>query len=213
MPLSGKQILRLLALLFLLPAPARPADTLDHVLERMQTGQPRHYHYREVRYMQLLEDEWQSQGDLFTDRQRLVISRTRPQPLLISIGPSRLLYLDPQHGIRRVRALQDDTPIPGITPLLQFFRADHSRTQLEKDFRVRFSNTEEHWTLHLVPANGDNFVRYMEVSGNTGKATDHIHLEFTDEDHTDWFLTLQSGGRQAAIELDALLQRIQKQQP
>jgi len=209
-----RQALRLLALLLLLPAPVLATDTLDDVLARMQAGQPHHYRYREIRHMELLEDDWQAQGDLFVAERRLFIAQSLPRPLLISITASRMLYLDPQHDVRRVRILQDNTNIPGITPLLQFFRTSHSRAELEKRFRVRFTSTQGRWTLHLVPDSGwHRFVRYLEISGNESQGTDHIHLEFTDNDYTDWFLTAQSSGAQAAAEMEALLQQTRSWQP
>ncbi len=200
---AGGGARRLLALLLALLAAPAPADTLDAVLARMAADQPHHYRYREVRYLQLLEDAFEARGDLFVATQRLLIVQRSPRPLLIRIGPARLLYLDPDNGVRRVQVVDDSTELPGITPLLRFFRAGHDRDRLQRYFEVRFEDRDGRWRLHLEPR-ATSAVQDMEVTGPDGGGPDRIRLRFDDGDHTRWFLTALSHGEQAEREMQAM---------
>ena len=183
------------------------ADTLQDALQHMQTGQTRHYRYREVRQLQLLDQDWVSTGEMIVAREQLAIAQQTPRSVLISITPSRMLYLDRESGTRRVRALNKKISMPGIQPLMQLFQSD-SRSSLEQHFRIQFEGQSSRWLMTLIPKNGIPVsLRHMEISGAQQAGPDHIKLVFKDGDSTDWFLLLLATAETADQALTRLLQQ------
>ena len=178
-------------------SPVVASETLPEVLQRIHTQQTRQYQYREVRQMDLLEHDWVSTGEMIIAQDQLLISQLTPRSVLISITPSRMIYLDRDSGTRRVRALKKQASMSAFQLLIKLFQAD-SRIALEQHFQVGLTNQSERWLMRLTPKNDlATRVSSMEISGLHQAGPDHIELFFNDGDTTEWFLSL------SAIEADA----------
>ncbi|MCU7814952.1 MAG: hypothetical protein KZQ81_07010 [Candidatus Thiodiazotropha sp. (ex Rostrolucina anterorostrata)] len=181
------------------------ADTLQEVLKQMQNGQTRHYQYREVRNMQFLEQEWISRGEMIIAREQMAIEQLKPRSILITINPSRILYLDRASGSRRIRAVSKQTSLPGIQPLILLFQSDNA-SSLKQHFDIRIEQQPARWLMTLTPKQGvSSGSRRVEVSGPHKGDLDHIKLYFKNGDSTEWFLSLQASGKPADQALAELL--------
>lgn len=193
-------------LICVLPITASLADTLEDVQERLQVEQTRQYQYREVRKLQLLEQDWVASGEMIIARQQIAIAQQNPRSILISINPSRMLYLDRDSGIRRVRAVGQNPSLPGLQPLMQLFHS-HNKAQLEALFHIQFENEEQGWRMVLIPKDASSATSEMELSGPQGGGPDHIGLTFKNGDSTEWYLNLLASAQGADQALQRLLQQ------
>jgi hypothetical protein len=185
---------------------AAAADSLKEVQQRIQVDQTRQYQYREVRKLQLLEQDWVASGEMIIAPDQIAIHQQAPKSVLISINLSRMLYLDLDSGTRRVRPLNQRVALPGLQPLMQLFHSD-DRESLERTFDIRFDERQRRWHMALTPKDGASATREMEISGVQGDGPDQIVLLFKNGDSTQWSLRLLANARAADQALQRLLQQ------
>ena len=191
-------------------SPVVASETLAEVLQRMHTQQTRQYQYREVRQMEFLEHDWVSSGEMIIAQDQLLIAQRSPRSVIISITPSRMIYLNRDSGTRRVKALNKQTAMSAFQLLIKLFQTD-SLSALEQHFEVGFSSRSERWLMRLTPKNDlAARVASMEISGLHQAGPNHIALLFNDGDTTEWFMRLSAVDADADQALAAMLQQIVK---
>ena len=189
-----------------IPLHAGTIDTLDSVLERIRVHQPRHFNYRETRYLQLLAEPWQATGDMYLSLQQMVIAQRLPTVVTTVISAGRLLHIDVEQGSRRSLSLERSFAVPGMEPFLRLLYGTTGLAELQREYVIRFDTTGPGWQLQLAPQlPAEHDIIRMQLSGDDGRGPDRLVLERADGDRTEWQLSLLSQGAAAGRELQQAL--------
>ncbi len=195
----------------LAPAIASTEETFSAVLERMQVKESLHYRYKETRHLALLALPWNASGELFISPDSMVIAQHSPGPALTKITEHKLLHIDTGREIQRTIKLEQPFGVPGMAPFLQLLYRTSGQAELELHYRTSFKLNQGRWLLGLNPKQEDSGkIHHMELSGFEAMGPDWLKLTYTDGDHTEWRLSLVSGGSDAAKALQQVLDNMKE---
>lgn len=184
-----KQTALLLLFLFIASS-AMAKDTLESILSVAAKQQHVAIDYHEIRHLQLLNEPWQAEGQMFVTPDDFVINQRSPERQLLASSKHRFWIFMPDKNIRRSGMLTSPMARKSFALFIPIMRGD--RKTLDKKFEINFSAIDDQWQIDLKPkvANRASYKRIL-VKGENGHPANYMKTEMGDGDYSEWFFQQQ----------------------
>ena len=203
-------MLLFLTLSGLLPAMSQAEDTLEAVMARMKPDTAVRIHYRETRYLDLLNNPWHGSGYLYALPPDLMIKeQLQPQREVMAAGSSDLYYYDPVNNIRHHKAMAPDDALSLHVSAFQAL-INGNKSLLGDLYQLRFTAAAGQWqvTLDSLSEADEVPLTTIVMSGRAGAPADRIDVFLADGDHSEYRLQRDAEGERVKLHIQQLYAEI-----
>jgi len=179
-------------------------ESLSSVLMRASQQKNIALEYRELRHIDVLQNIWEAKGRMYAKGDWFVIEQESPDRQLICANHLRFWLYLPDKDIRRTRMLTSPMVQKNFNIFKPIIQGDQKA--LERDFNIRFSSTDESWTLEMTPKNQRKIIfSRIAVTGDAGKTAKHILTTMKDGDYSERFFSPISSEKHISKTIKALM--------
>ncbi len=195
-------------IVFLLSAQSDAEDSVDALMQRMQSDTAVRIAYRETRTIELMDQPWQGAGFMYSLPPDLMIKeQLQPERLLMAINGEQMFYFDPGNDIRHQGELNPDDPLTLSTAVFKaLMNAD--RRLLESLYSVDFEAKPDQWQMTLSARNDTDSAFRIDISGLPEQQADRIQVQQGDGDKSDFILQKEDSGEDVAARINTLYQEL-----
>ncbi len=183
-------------------------ETLSSVLARMKPQTVVKIHYRETRYLELLDKPWKGSGYFYVFPGGMIKEQWYPQRQIMAVKANKLYYFDPFADVRYQGEMEGDTGGQAIA-FKGLMAGDEEL--LQKFFQIDFYNRNKSWVLTLVPKQprlAEQLSRVV-ISGAINQSANKIEIFLTDGDRHVMQLEATERGDQLNHKVEQLLTELQ----
>ena len=188
--------------------PRDSEDTLASVMRRMQPESTVKIAYREIRYLELMQEPWQASGFMYAlAPDMLIMEQQLPQRVIMGAIGDQMFYYDPVNDVRHQGVMTSDDPISlNIAAFKSLITGD--RELLEKIFSITFSANPEQWTLDLTSREDNDTMTNVVINGSAGQQASKIIVHQADGDRSEFVLTETERGEHLTSKIQQLHQEL-----
>jgi len=185
-------------------------ETPESVLARMKPQTIVKIHYREIRYLELLDQPWKGSGYFYVFPDGMIKEQWYPQRQIMAVNASKLYYFDPFADVRYQGEMEDDTG--GQAVAFKGLMAGDVKL-LQKFFQIDFQNRNKIWVLTLFPKQpklAEQLSRVV-ISGVNNQPANKIEVFLADGDRHVMQLQTEEQGIQLNHKVEQLLAELQSE--
>ena len=206
-------LLLVFSLFLFLGKPAYANETLAEVMARMKPDSAVKIHYRETRYLELLDEPWQGSGYLYAlSPDVLIKEQWYPQRQVMGARGRDLFYFDPFNDVRHHGEMQTDDPVSfHVLAFKALINGD--RQLLQEIYQLEFNSSVERWTLTLTAKqpSAQNTLATIIIAGEPGQVASSIKVIQADGDRSEFVLEREAEGEKLQTKVARLLTELQGQ--
>ena len=204
-------LLLVFSLYLFLGEPAYADESLAEVMARMKPDSAVKIHYRETRYLELLDKPWQGSGYLYVlSPDVLIKEQWYPQRQIMGASGWDLFYFDPFNDVRHHGEMQTDDPVSfHVLAFKALMNGD--RELLQEFYQLEFNSDPVRWTLTLTAKqpSAQNTLAKIVITGAPGQVANNIKVFQADGDRSEFVLAREAEGEKLQTKVARLLTELQ----
>ncbi len=194
--------------LIVMDSTAYAQATLESVLARMKPQTVIKIHYRETRFLDLLDQPWKGSGYFYVFPDGMIKEQWYPQRQVMAVKANKLYYFDPFADVRYQGEMEDVSGGQAIA--FKGLMAGDVKL-LQKYFQIEFQNQKKTWILTLIPKQSElaEQLSRIIISGTVNQPVNKIEVFLTDGDRHVMQLKTEEQGNQLNTKVEQLLAELQ----
>ena len=182
-------------------------DTLAAVMQRMQPQTAVRSTYEETRYLELMQEPWQTSGFMYAMAPDVLVKdQQTPAREIMGARGDEMLYYDPVNDVRHRGLMASDDPLSlNVAAFKAMVTGDLQL--LEKMYRIVFAANPEQWTLTLTNHEDNDIMIKVIITGPAGQQANKITVFQPDGDRSEFILVESMQGKQ----LEATIRQLQQE--
>ncbi len=207
MPIRKLILLAFCGLIFQVSA-GQAGETLESVMLRMKPQTLMKIHYKETRYLELLDQPWSGSGYFYAMPDGMVKEQWYPQREIMAAKGSKMYYFDPFADVRYQGEMDGGSGIQAIA-FKGLISGDLSL--LQQYFKSDFKSTDNDWEIILNTSNKDlaEQISKIVISGFSAKPASKIEVLLADGDRHVFQLKKQTEGESLQNKVTQLFKELQ----
>ena len=200
---AGLRFVLMLPALFFSDA-SRSKDTLQGLMQSMQSDTAVRIAYQETRKLELLDQPWRGSGYMYSVPPDLMIKeQLQPERILMGVKGDLTYYFDPVNKVRRQSEMDMSSPLSlNLAVFKALINADEAL--LYRLYRVDFSAQKQGWVMTLKPKQSSESGFSIVISGPSGQQADRIEVTQPDGDFSVFSLRRDAAGKPIEAEVHRL---------